>query len=270
MENENSQIPHKVIIEYTVYLGENQLKDCLSYISVAHQDILNELGYELICNTYGVHRNANRLHLHYHTVNSIPPMKDKNGNLKKPVKGLNTKIQRLKSWKERTVPFKDFVEPEIHISTEYSNSDRYDEFKCLSYVMKEYATLKDMYDDIEPDACIGITNEELSTFRKQSNDIYVKSQKAKARLEQKRTKKQNLYEYLDNNINAEHYPDDLNEIDQVVYYTVNSILMYYEKFEISFSCSNLRNTAVNYLLFRGKITPPQICLYMNIHKNKMF
>lgn len=263
MEKENSKIPQKVIINYTVYLGVNQLKDCLSYISVAHQDILNELGYELICNTYGVHRNAERLHLHYHTVNSIPVGQ-------KIPKGLDTKIRRLKSWNERSVPFKDFAEPEVKISFEYSNGTRYDEFKSLSYPLKEYATDKDLYDDIEPDACIGIKNEELLTFRKQANDIYVKAQKEKARMEQKRTKKQNLYEYLDTTICPEHYPDDPHEIDQAVYYTVNLILTYYEKFQISFSCSNLRNTAVNYLLFRGKITPPQICLYMNIHKNKMF
>ena len=85
----------KVLINYTIYLGEEKNEDYVDYIMTRHKEITKELGYDICCNSYGIHRNTERLHMHYHTINYFEKSEKK--KIYKD-KGLVSKIKRLKCY----------------------------------------------------------------------------------------------------------------------------------------------------------------------------
>jgi hypothetical protein len=252
----------KVIINYTVYLGDSKDEDrdisyYQKYIAQRHGEIADELKYQTIKSVYGYHRNAERFHLHYHTVNVIPEGV-------KEYKILNDKIKRLKCYKIQSLPYKDFIVPEVKISFNYESAMDYNEEKSLSYPLKEYGDDKEMFREVKSLECISVTDKELQHYRSQSNKIYKQACKEYEKKEKKQTNKEDLYTHLDNVIITTDIPNYYGEVDSVVRYTVKHMLMYYKKEQKPFSVHQLKNGAVNYLYFKDIITEEQICDLLNI------
>lgn len=248
----------QVAINYTIYLGEQTWDEIQQFITVRHNDIIKELGYELCCNTYGIHRNAERLHIHYHTINNITKMK------KFKNKGLASKIKRLKSYQEYTLPHKEFKIPEVKISTNYEDEINWDKTKILAYPLKEYDTNKSMIKEVNLDVCIGVTENQLEEYRKYANSLYERANKEFQKQEKKKTKKEDLYSHLDSVIVTTNIPDYSGEMASLMLYTIKQILLYYKINNKNFSIHQLKNQAVNYLYFKDIITEQQICQYINI------
>lgn len=250
----------KVIINYTVYLGEDSIDDHLMYIAQRHIDIIKELGYELLEATGGVHRQASRCHIHYHTVND---MKDT-----KVYKILNDKIKRLKVYKEYTLVHPKFVIPEVKITFKYENQEGYDEVKSLAYPLKEYDTDADMLKDIDLDDNHNISYERLRDLRKSANDIYRASVNEKAKKDAEKAEKENkkkaLYSHLDSVVITTNIPHYHGEIETIVRYTVKHMLIYYKMNNQNFSIHQLKNVAINYLYFNDIIDERDICVYSHI------
>lgn len=250
----------KVIINYTVYLGEDSIDDHLMYIAQRHIDIIKELGYELLEATCGVHRQASRCHIHYHTVND---MKDT-----KVYKILNDKIKRLKVFKEYTLVHPKFIIPEVKITFKYENQDGYDEVKSLAYPLKEYDTDADMLKDIDLDDNHNISYERLRDLRKSANDIYRASVNEKAKKDAEKADKENkkkaLYSHLDSVVITTNIPHYHGEIETIVRYTVKHMLIYYKMNNQNFSIHQLKNVAINYLYFSDIIDERDICVYSHI------
>lgn len=252
----------KVIINYTVYLGEildedRDIQHYEKYISQRHFELVSELKYQTIKSVYGFHRNAERFHLHYHTVNQIPEGE-------KQYKILNDKIKRLKSYKSHTLPYKDFVIPEVKISFNYETADDYNEEKSLSYPLKEYGDEAEMIKEVSHENCMSIGSKQLEQHRAFANKIYKQSLKEYEKKEKKKTQKEDLYGHLDRVIHIQNIPDYYGEIQIIVKYTVKQMLMYYKMEQKPFSVHQLKNGAINYLYFREIITEEQICDIMNI------
>jgi len=252
----------KVIINYTVYLGDladedRDIQHYHKYISQRHYDIVSELKYQTIRSVYGFHRNAERFHLHYHTVNSIPEGE-------KQYKILNDKIKRLKCYKTHTLPYKDFTIPEVKISFNYEQADDYNEEKSLSYPLKEYGDQAEMVKEVSHENCLSFCEKQLEQYRKLSHQIYKQSLKEYEKKEKKKTQKEDLYSHLDKVILTSDISTYYDEIQIVVKYVVKQMLMYYKMEQKPFSVHQLKNGAINYLYFREIITEEQICDIMNI------
>lgn len=250
----------KVIINYTVYLGEDSIDDHLNYIAQRHLEISNELGYELLEATCGVHRNASRCHIHYHTVNEM--------NNTKVYKILNDKIKRLKCYKEYTLVHPKFKIPEVKITFKYENQEGYDQEKSLAYPLKEYDTDADMLKDIDLNDNHNISYERLKELRKNANDIYRESLNEQAKRDDQKAKKENkktaLYSHLDNVVITTNIPHYHGEIETIVRYTVKQMLIYYKMNNQNFSIHQLKNVAINYLYFKDIIDERDICVYAQI------
>lgn len=255
----------KVIINYTVYLGECSIDDYLSYVRNLHQEIVNEIGYELNMATCGVHRNASRGHIHYHTVNEFEI--DEKKKIKK-YKILNDKIKRLKCYKEQTVVHPRFVIPEVKITFNYDDDTDYNEMKSLAYPMKEYGTNQDMYKDIDVDDTTNIGQSKLEELRKYANDIYRQKlneqAKQQAKDDKKKKCKQDLYTYLDSVIVTTNIPHYHGEVESIVRFTVKQMLVFYKSNNQNFSIHQLKNVAINYLYFSGIIDERDIIVYAQI------
>ena len=252
----------EVSINYTIYLGDypkNEMEDYVKYIEQRHIEIIRELGYHPSHNTYGFHRNAERFHLHYHTINKIPE-----DLKKKKYKILNDKIKRLKMYNQYTLPHKEFTIPEVKISFNYSDTTNWNVDKILAYPLKEYDTNEAMSNEVRPCECQGVTQPQLEIYRKQAHEIYCKSIKEYEKKEAKKTKKQNLYEHLDNVVITSNIPNYAGEIDIIVRYVVKHMLIYYKENQQCFSIHQLKNGAINYLYFKEIIDETDICNYMNI------
>lgn len=250
----------EVAINYTIYLGDypkNEMADYVKYIEQRHIEIIRELGYIPRLNTYGFHRNAERFYLHYHTVNAVP-------DTAKKYKILNDKIKRLKMYNDYTLPHKEFAIPEIKISFNYSESANWNVEKILSYPLKEYDTNESMFDEVKPCECLGVTQPQLEIYRKSAHEIYCKSLKEYEKKEEKKTKKQNLYEHLDSVVITTNISNYSGEIDIIVRFVVKHMLKYYKENQQSFSIHQLKNGAINYLYFKEIIDETEICNYMNI------
>lgn len=248
----------KVAINYTVYLGESSFQELSDYMKQRHSEIILELGYELCCNTYGIHRNAERLHLHYHTINDIGEekiFKDK---------GLVSKIKRLKCYQNYTLPNKDFKIPEVKISINYENNIDYDEKKILAYPLKEYDNNSNMVKEVGILDCYGVTEDQLEQYRKYSHSIYEKSRREYEKKEKKKTTKDDLYSHLDSVVVKSNLLDFDGEIQTTVRYVVKQMLIYYKTNGKNFSIHQLKNQAINYLYFSDIISENQICNYINI------
>lgn len=248
----------QVAINYTVYLGESTWEELEEFISVRHNDIIKELGYDLCCNTYGIHRNAERLHLHYHTINDIKEHKIFKG------KGLVSKIKRLKVYQEYTLPNKEFKIPEVKISINYSDDLEWDTTKILAYPLKEYDRNIVMMKEVNIEKCKNISENELEEYRKYANRLYERANKEYQKKEKKKSKKEDLYSHLDSVIITSNIPEISGEMDALMRYTIKHILMYYKENCKNFSIHQLKNQAVNYLYFKEIITENQICNYINI------
>lgn len=248
----------EVAINYTLYLGDLTYDDDTAYIQQRHLETIEELGYELKYATCGIHRNAKRTHLHYHTINKI-------SHGVKIYKILNAKIKNLKTSNKHTMPHMGYVIPEVKISFNYSTASDYDQDKILMYPLKEYEKNKDMLDEV---VSYGLTKEQLEVFRSKSNEIYekgVKEQKKKdlEKMEKTQTKK-DLYSYLDLVIHISELPEGYGNIEYVTKYTIKRVLQYYKENNKNFSIHQLKNVAINYLYFKEKITENNIIDYINL------
>lgn len=251
----------KVAIRYTVYLGEQTWEEIIDFIILRHKELMEELGYDICCKTYGIHRNAERLHLHYHTINNIKK------NKKFKDKGLASKIKRCKKYNEYTLPHKDFKIPEVNISTTYDDHIEWDYKKILAYPLKEYATNVEMIKEVDINKCMLGHNHnpfQLEQLRKYANSLYEAANKAYQKKEKKKTKKEDLYTHLDSVIITTNIPDSNGEMDVLMRYTIKQILLYYKENQKNFSIHQLKNQAVNYLYFKEIINENQICNYINI------
>lgn len=250
----------EVTINYTIYLGDypkNEMEDYVKYIETRHLEILKELGYTLSLNTYGFHRNAERFHLHYHTINAVP-------DTAKRYKILNDKIKRLKMYNDYTLPHKEFTIPEVKISFNYSDSSDWNVDKILAYPLKEYDTNEAMVKEVDDGKCLGVTPLKLENYRKYAHGIYCRFLKEYEKKQEKKSKKQSLYEHLDNVVVTTNIPNYSGEIDIIVRYVVKHMLIYYKENQQCFSIHQLKNGAINYLYFKGIIDETNICNYMNI------
>lgn len=251
------EVDTSVMINYTVYLGEDELENYVKYIEKRHCDIAKELGYTIWGATYGVHRNAERIHMHYHTKNTIPA-----GT--KFYKILNDKIKRLKCYAVHEAPHKQFKIPKVHISFKYGNEEGYDWYKSLSYPLKEYSNDKEMEKEVTEETCINVAQCQLREMRKKANDIYNESQRQKMEELNKKNKKACLYNHLDEVIITSNIPHYKGEVELLVRYTVKHMLMYYKMNKQSFSIHQLKNVAINYLYFREIIDEGDIVIYGQI------
>lgn len=250
----------EVAINYTIYLGDfpkNEMEDYIKYIIVRHKEIIKELGYVEKQNTYGFHRNAERFHLHYHTINTVPQGSKK-------YKILNDKIKRLNTYKVYTLPHKEFIIPEVKISFNYNDSCNWDTDKILAYPLKEYDTNENLFKEVNPNECLGVTKIQLEIYREQAHKLYCKSIKEYEKKEAKKSKKEDLYTHLDAVVITTNIPNYSGEIDIIVRYVVKHMLMYYKENNQNFSIHQLKNGAINYLYFKEIIDETAICDYMNI------
>lgn len=252
----------KVIINYTVFGfdASDSIFDNISYMTVRHKSFMEELGYELLKFTVGVHRNAERMHLHFHTVNEIGD--------KKMYKTLPAKIKRLKAYSDHDLPHPKFMIPKIKITVKYEEEDGYDTRKSLAYPLKEYDTNECMFKDIDFDDVFGITLEELYDLRAYANSLYkeyvLKYNERQKQQEDKKDKKMALYDHLDKVIVTTNIPDYNGEVCTIVRYTVKQMLIYYKMNNQNFSIHQLKNVAINYLYFKEIIDERQICVYAQI------
>ena len=248
----------KVCINYTYYLGDGDWDELIAFACKQHLAIIDELGYELCCNTYGIHRNAERLHLHFHSVNDI-----KKGKIFKK-NGLQSKIKRLDSFKCPLLAHKDFVLPEVKLSTNYDDDINWDSVKILAYPLKEYDSNDKMIKEVNVGECVNVTIRQLEEYRAYAHALYQRAQKEFVKKEQKKTDKGDLYSHLDAVIITTNIPDLCSEVRLIVLYTVKQILEYYKMNQKNFSIHQLKNQAVNYLYFKEIINSTQICEYINI------
>jgi len=248
----------KVCINYTYYLGDGQWEDLMLFACNQHKAIADELGYDICCNTYGIHRNAERLHLHLHSINDIKNNKIFKGS------GLASKIKRLACVKSALLIHKEFVAPEMKISTNYDDAVDYDVVKILAYPLKEYDTNASMAKEVNIEACFNVTDHQLEELRKYSHKLYQSQKNAFEKKEIKKSKKEDLYSHLDNVIVTTNIPDIYGEMDLLMRYTIKQILLYYKMNNKNFSIHQLKNQAVNYLYFKDIIDETQICNYINI------
>lgn len=252
----------EVLINYTVYLEgkhleEDELEQYVAYIEQRHYHIIDELGYSILAATYGVHRNAKRMHMHYHTKNAIPL-----GS--KHYKILNDKIKRLKCFQEHILPHKNFKLPEVKITFKYKYELDYDWWKSLAYPLKEYSSDEEMNKEVTEATCINVTECQLGEMRYYANDIYNESQKQRIAEVEKQNKKADLYSHLDEVIITSNIPHYKGEIEILVRYTVKHMLMYYKMKNQNFSIHQLKNVAINYLYFKEIIDEGDIVIYAQI------
>ncbi len=251
----------KVVINYTIYLGECKIEEYVEYIEQRHKEIMSELGYDICCNTYGIHRNAERLHIHYHTINEFEVTEKK--KIYKD-KGLISKIKRLGVYQNYTLPNKDFVIPEVKLSINYKGALDYDEVKVLAYPLKEYDANADMIKEVELKKCKGLGEKKMEELRKYANSLYIKTKKQYEKKEKQKTSKEDLYTYLDKVVVKSNLYELDEDIQSHVRYVVKMMLIYYKENCKNFSIHQLKNQAVNYLYFSDVINESQICNYMNI------
>lgn len=249
----NNNIKMKVAINYTIYLEDHKLKDeYANYIQHYHREAMEQLDYTIKRVSYGIHRNASRYHIHYHTINVIPE------NVKK-YKILNVKIKSLKI---NSMLYQTFKIPETKLSYHYE----YDEEAILRYPLKEYYNNKVMNDDINYEYIYNITDIHLEDLRAEANKIYEKSLKESKEKElkkmEKTQQKKDLYHHLDLVIVLEELPEGGN-IEHIMRFTIKEMLLYYKQNNKNFSIHQLKNVAINYLYFKNKITELNIIDYIN-------
>ena len=156
----------KVIINYTVFGfdASDSIFDNICYMSSRHMSFIQELDYACLKYTVGVHRNAERMHLHFHTVNEIGD--------KKIYKTLAAKIKRLKAYADHDLPHPYYRIPKVKITVKYEGEDGFDIRKSLAYPLKEYDTNDCMFKDIDFDDVFGVPLEDLYDLREYGNSLY--------------------------------------------------------------------------------------------------
>ena len=156
----------KVAINYTVYIEvSSEIPHYVDYISKYHYEAMEQLDYIVEKATYGIHRNAKRHHIHYHSINVIPE------NVK-IYKILNAKIKSLKI--NSLFPYQNFKIPEIKMSYHYE----YDERAVLMYPLKEYNNIEIMLAEVDVSYLIGITDiSYLEQLRVEANKRYQETTK---------------------------------------------------------------------------------------------
>jgi len=246
----------EVAINYTVYIADiAKVEDYIEYIAKRHNETINELGYTLKYSSHGIHRNASRHHIHYHSINVIPEDK-------KIYKILNAKIKTLKMYKKHTLPYQDFEIPAVKISYHYD----FNEGAILGYPLKEYENNKIMNLDINIGYIYNISEIHLEELRATANKIYQNKMKEHEKQElkkmEKTQQKKDLYSYLDKVIFYAEIPE--GSVNSVVVFTIKHILKYYKENNKNFSIHQLKNVAVNYLYFKEIITELNIIEYINL------
>lgn len=246
----------EVAINYTVYIKNIQeIPYDVDYIIERHNQIMKQMEYTVKRSTYGVHRNASRYHIHYHTINIIPEDK-------KIYKILNAKIKTLKT--KITLSYAEYILPEIKISYHYE----YDENAILGYPLKEYENNKIMKSDINIQYLVNVTDIHLEELRSQANKIYVNSQKEHEKKElqkmEKTQQKKDLYKYLDTVVIVDEIPEGYGNIEHIMRFTIKQMLKFYKENLKNFSIHQLKNVAINYLYYKNKITEKNIIDYINV------
>lgn len=248
----------EVAINYTVYLEAlTEYDEMAEYIIQRHISTIKELEYELLYSVCGIHRNAKRIHIHYHTINKIPEDTKK-------YKALNAKLKSLNSY-NYIIPYKNFKVPPVNITFKYSDEEKYDINKVLMYPLKEYENNQIMNDEV---ITFRVGKDQLEKLRREAHLMYSESIKdellKKAKQMERTQQKKDLYSYLDININLNEIPEGYGNIEYIAKYTIKRVLQYYKNNNKNFSIHQLKNTAINYLYFKDKISEQNIIDYINI------
>lgn len=244
----------EVAVNYTVYIKDmKEVEEYVKYIKIYHYEAMEQLDYTIKRVSYGIHRNASRYHIHYHSINVIPD------NVK-IYKILNAKIKSLKI--NSLFPYQEFTPPEIKMSYHYE----FVEEDVLMYPLKEYENNKIMNLDINIEYIYNITDIHLEDLRAEANKRYQKAMKEHEKKElmkmEKTQHKKDLYSYLDKIIYYAEIPE--GSVNSVVVYTIKNVLKYYKENKKNFSIHQLKNVAVNYLYFKDIITELNIIEYINL------
>lgn len=261
----------KVVINYTVYLGKEDIDEYVKFMLTRHNQVTHELKYTLWKLSYGVHRNAERPHLHFHTINEIC----EGGKIYKG-KGLVSKIKRTEAWRHPTVPYIPFEIPAIKMTVNYETGGDprypYDERKILAYPFKEYGNMDALEKDVDLEIICnlpfeGIAIRDIEPLRDYAHKLYIEAQANRDRVAKEEAKKKkdknDLYSQLDKVIVTTNLYDKPNEMEYLMRYTQKQILMYYKENDKRFSIHQLKNTAANYLFFKDIVTADQIVDYVN-------
>lgn len=246
----------EVSVNYTVYIKDIQkIEEYVNYVKIYHYEAMEQLDYEIKRVTYGIHRNASRYHIHYHTINIIPE------NIK-IYKILNAKIKSLKI--NSLFPYASFEPPEMKLSYHYE----FDENAILGYPLKEYENNKVMKLDINIQDLVNVTDIHLEELRAQANKIYQTAQKAHEKKElqkmEKTQQKKDLYKYLDTVVIVDEIPEGYGNIEHIMRFTIKQMLKYYKENLKNFSIHQLKNVAINYLYYKNKITEKNIIDFINV------
>jgi len=246
----------EVAVNYTVYIKDmKEIEEYVKYVMNYHYEAMEQLDYVIKRTTYGIHRNASRYHIHYHSINVIPE------NVKK-YKILNAKIKSLKI--NSLFPYADFTLPEMKMSYHYE----FDEAAILMYPLKEYENNKIMNLDINIQYLYNITDIHLEELRAEANKRYQKAQKEHEKKElmkmEKTQQKKDLYKYLDAVIKVDEIPEGYGNIENIMRFTIKQMLKYYKENLKNFSIHQLKNVAINYLYYKNKITELNIIEYINV------
>ena len=240
--------PTKLILSLTIFDEEINLH---AFLSLFQQ----ELGYDRLKQTTGVHEHAHRIHRHFMVIYKVAE-----GD--KIYKTLNKKAHTL--WKSIQLYDKiDFKVTFTYNNDGYKSNPKnvYDE-TCLMYPFKEYK--KD--DDIEYSMQHGYSIPELHSMRAEAHAKWNKVCQAKQKKQQeeaaKTNKKEQLYLYLEQK--TQYMRTSQMPHVRKIRETVLLILDYKKQVDESFRVYDLKNIAINYLFKYSMMTEHDIVEILNL------
>lgn len=246
----------QVIVIFTVFDTADEVRDSFKLLT---NNLSKEFQWSILKQTWGIHRQAARSHIHITTVYECGEAK--------VWKILSDKIKRSKSWLDLPKPQK---EVKYKISHVYSNDQKYNEGKALRYNLKEYTSNDQMWVDVAgrltnlDTVFPGITQVEAETMREMANGQYEVVKEKRAKDEQDKlnnaNKRLRLFEYIKARETINSTTDIYSKVQQVVC----AILRFNKEEGTNFRLTALKDTAVNFLYQEGYITEIEICEYIHI------
>lgn len=256
----------KVIVIITVFETSADVRSLFQY---RIRELARDFEWEIKKQTFGIHRQASRPHIHITTVFDCGD--------KKVWKILSAKIKSSPAWTcaptagGLEIILKLEKELKVKITHTYGDDERYDEAAALRYNLKEYGDDKTMWNDVcdeytppNASAFVGVTRLEAEAMRRVANTQYeaVKDKRAKDEREKLRNenKKLRLFDY----IKTRETIDTTSGCHFMVQQVVCAILKFNKEEKTNFRLASLKDTAVNWLYQEGYISELEICELIRI------
>jgi len=266
----------KVIVIITVFETSADVRSLFQY---RIRQLAKDFEWDIKKQTYGIHRQASRPHIHITTVFDCGD--------KKVWKILSAKIKSSPAWTcaptAGGLEIIDKLEKElkVKITHTYGDDERYDEAAALRYNLKEYGDDETMWNDVghgktqggeitndgttvADDIFIGVTGLEAEAMRRVANTQYEAVKDKRAKDERDKLKNENKKLRLFDYIKTRETIDTVSGCHYMVQQVVCAILKFNKEEKTNFRLASLKDTAVNWLYQEGYISELEICELIRI------